>query len=805
MHPMPTDLRLALRTLLKARGFAFVAVFTLAVGIGSSTAMFSALRALVVQPFDYPDSQEIVHVWSGDGWPLSPADYQDLRAQSKSFEHFGVYQPSPVNVGLENALAVPGVRATEGVLAAFGVPPLRGRWIEAADCAPGAAPVAVIAWKLWQQTFGADPALVGRTIRLNGADVTVVGIMPAGFEFAAPWMRTEDCQVWLPRSFDEREGKQRDSHYLCGLARLRDGVPALAADTEIKTIGKQLTALYPDSNTRKAFLVRPLHTEMTRDLGRRVWLLFGAVALVLLVACANVASMLLARSARRQGEFGVRVALGATRGDLVRLALAESFVLAVLGAVLGLLLASGGIAVLKAIAPANEARKAAIALDGLAVLFALGTVLLTTLLAGLPPALAAARTSLAGIIRSDARGAVGSRSRHVMLRTLLIAQVAVAFVLANVAALFSASYFKIIEQNRVLDTDLVLTAQVNLRGEAYKENDARVRFWQRLEERLRAIPGVTAVGLTSKLPLEGGSNTNALVNDETYDPTKRRTSVERSSVTPGYFEAMGLALVRGRNLTPADDMNKDGHHGAVVNRAFVDKVWKDKEPLGQVFRANSPSNPWYTATVVGVVENVRQWSATAEVQPEMYTTPPRHWGSSVHLVVRSNRPASFLAPLVRQAVAELNRELPLQDVRTLNQVVRDSTASDRAVAGLVDFFMLTALGLVAVGLYGTLSYHIAQRTREIGVRMAIGALGGDILRLVFGQGLRWVTLGVVLGLAGTVALTNLLKGLVYGMTGLTAAPLLLAGGAVFLAATVAILLPAWRASKLDPLEALRLD
>lgn len=802
---MLTDLRLALRQLAKARGFTLIAAVTLAVGIGASTAMFSTLRALVVQPFNYPDAGEIVQVWSGDGWPLSPADFHDLSAQNTSFEHFGVYSPGTVNVGLENAQAVPGVRATAGVLPAFGIGAFRGRLLVPEDSLEGAAPVAVISHRLWQQTFASDPGLLGRPIRVNGEDVTVVGIMPAGYEFAAPWMRTEECQVWLPYRFTEKELRQRDSHWLCGVARLRDGITVGAADAEIKAIGRKLTALYPDSNTRKEFLVRSLHVEMTKDVGSKVWLLFGAVALVLLVACSNVASMLLARSARRQGEFGVRVALGATRARLIRLALTESLVLAALGAELGLFLAYGGIAALRAVAPISAARKAAIQLDSLVLLFALGASLLTALLAGIPPAFAAARTSLAGVIRSDARGTVGSRSRHLMLRGLIIAQIAVAFVLANGAALFSASYFKIIEQNQLLATDQVLSAELNLRGDAYKENEARVRFWQKLEERLAAIPGVTAVGLTSKLPLEGGSNTNALVNDEVYDPTQRRTSVERSSVNADYFRTMGMNLRRGRNLTPADDMTKTGILGVVVNQAFVDHAWPDKEPIGQVFRANRAKDPWFTATVVGVVDNVRQWGATAKVQPEMYTTPPGHWGNTVYINLRSSQPAAFLTPQLRQAVAALDRELPLENIRTLNQVVRDATAGERAVAGLVDFFMAIALGLVAVGLYGTLSYHIVQRTREIGVRLAIGALGGDILRLVFGQGLRWVALGLVLGLGGTLALTKVMKGLVYGMEGLTAPPLLLAAGVVAVAATLAILIPAWRAAKMDPLKALRMD
>ncbi len=806
---MLTDLRLAVRQLAKARGFTVIAVLTLAIGIGSSTAMFSALRALVVQPFDYPESDRIVQVWSGEGggWPLSPADFLDLHDQNTSFEKFGVYSPTSVNIGVENAQAVAGARITAEVLPAFGIGAMRGRLITAEDCVEGAPAVAVISYKLWQQTFGGQPDAVGRRVRVNGADTTIIGIMPASFEFAAPWMRTEDCQVWVPYRFSEKERTQRDSHYLCGVARLKPGQSLGVATAEIKAIGKKLTALYPDSNTRKEFAVYTLKQEMTKEVGQRVWMLFGAVALVLLVACANVASMLLARSAQRQGEFGVRVALGATRGRLIRLALTESLLLAGLGAGFGLLVALAGIRALQVISPVTAARKAAMTLDGWALLFALGACLLTALLAGLPPALAAARTSLAGIIRSDARGAVGSRSRHHMLRGLIVAQIAVAFVLANGAALFSTSYFKIIAQNKTLDTEYVLTAKLSLRGDAYKENEARVQFWKRLEEKLSTIPGVLSVGLTSKLPLEGGSNTNALVNDEVYDPAVRRTSVERSSITPGYFETMGIALVRGRNLTAADDMQKEGEHrlGVVVNQAFVDKCWPDKDPIGQVFRANQPKDPWYVATVVGVVENVRQWSATAKVQPEMYTTPPGHWGTTVHLNLRSNRPASFLAPQLRVALAELDREIPPEDIRTFNQVVRDSSAGERAMASTVNFFMAVALGLVAVGLYGTLSYHIVQRTREIGVRLAIGAVGGDILRLVFGQGLRWVAIGLLLGLAGSFALASVLKKIVYGMEGLTAPPLLLAAGVVAFAGAVAIFIPAWRAARMDPLVALRID
>lgn len=801
---MFSDLRLSLRSLARNRSFAAIAVLTLAVGIGASATMFGTLRALVLAPFDYPASDRLAMVWSGNGWPLSPADFLDLHEQSTSFEAFGVYSPAPFNVGHEKAQAVSGANVTAGVLRAFGVTPARGRLFEPADDLPGAAPVAIIGHALWQETFGGDPDLVGRTIRLNGGDVTLVGIMPAGFEFVGPWLRTTDSQVWMPLSppLVEQRGS-RGSHWLCGLARLRPGVAVEAADAEIKTIGRRLTELYPDSNTRKAFLVRSLHDEMTSQTGSQVWVLFGAVVLVLLVACANVASMLLARGARRSGEFAVRVALGATRGVMVRLALAESALLAAAGALAGLVFAFGGIAVMRVIAPVTEARQAAIALDGPVLLFALGATVLTALLAGLPPALAAMRTGLAGVMRTDARGAVGSHSRHRMLRTLLIAQVAVAFVLANGAVLFSHGYLKLLRENRLLATDYVLTARVYLRGDRYKEEADRIRFWDQFVERLGALPGVSAAGFTTKLPLQGGSNTSVLVNDEVYDTAQQRMLVERSSVTPGYFEAIGLRLVKGRNLGPED---REGEiRGVIVNRAMVAKAWPDKEPLGELIRNNNSGQPEWTYRVVGVVEDVRQWSARAAVQPEMYLTPEGHWGRAISVVLRSPQPATALAPMLGRELAALDTELALGSIRTLNQVVARSTASDRAMAGLVNFFMAAALGLVAVGLYGTLSYTVQQRTREIGVRMAVGALGRDILRLVFAQGGRWVAIGVLCGIAGTFASVRLFKSLVYEMEGVTALPLLLAAAAVGLAATLACWLPARRAAKLDPLVALRTD
>jgi predicted permease len=388
------------------------------------------------------------------------------------------------------------------------------------------------------------------------------------------------------------------------------------------------------------------------------------------------------------------------------------------------------------------------------------------------------------------------------LRGLIVAQVAVAFVLANGAALFSAGYVKLLAANSSLASDYVLSAELSLRGDRYTKKEVRAQFFDLLAARATTLPGVTAAGITTKLPLEGGSNLNILVNDEAWDPAAKRPLVEVSAITPGYFAAAGLTLLRGRTLEP-DDAGEDAI-GVVVNRALVEQCWPGQDPLGKVFRPNNVK-AWFHARVVGVVENVRQWGADAEPRPEMYWTPDHAWGQTLFLLLRSPQPAAQLAPGLRHAVAELDSDLPLARIRTLQTVVNEATRGQRAIAGLVDFFMAVALGLVAVGLYGTLSYHVLQRTREIGVRMALGAAHRDILRLVFRQGSGWVLIGVTIGVAGALALASALRSLVYGLNSIDPLSLIGATAAVALAALLACWLPARRATRVNPLVALRAE
>ena len=797
---MLNDLRFAFRTLCKSPRFTLIAVLTLAIGIGATTAMFSTLRALVLDPVSLPDPDRIVHVWSGDGWPLSTPDFIDLQEQATSFESFGAYSPRSVNLGGDHPEVIRSIAATSGVLEALGVLPVSGRPITDSDCVEGSPQVAVISHALWQRAWNADPDIVGKAIRINSRDTTVIGVMPADFELTSPWMITSQPQIWQPRHLDPESG--RGSHNLLGVARMKDGVTVAKADAEIKAIGLRLKEEYPNTNTHKAFLVRSLRKEATRNIGERVWMLFGAVALILLVSCINVASMLLARSARRQGEFGVRVALGASRRHLIQLALVESLLLAFAGTAVGLVLATGGVEVLKNIAPVSAIRKAAMGLDLYALIFAGGMTVFAALIAGIPPALAASRTSVATVIREDSRTFTGSRNRHRFLRALIIVQIAVAFMLTNGAALFSSGYMKMTTENEMMATDYVLSAQVHLRGEIYDESEAREQFWYRLVDAVAVIPGVSAAGITTKLPLEGGSNTEILVNDEVFDPTANPTLAEWRSITPGYFKAAGIALLQGRTLEDGD--RGEDTLGVVVNRTLAEIAWPDKNPVGKLIR-NSDSEPRWTARVVGVVESVRQWGPDVPPRPEMFTMPDRAWGRSPFLVVRSDRDAIHLAPTIRKELARLDPDLPLGRVRTLQMVLDQAMQGHQAVAGLIDFFMITGLLLAGVGIYGTLSFTVAQRTREFGVRVALGAMRGDILKLVLRQGTLWMLVGIVAGIAGAFLSSRALGSMVYGVEPIDPLSMTGASVAVAVATLLASLLPATRASIVDPMTAVRAE
>lgn len=792
------DLRFGFRQLGKRPSFTIMAALTLAIGVGATTSIFSVLKALVFDPFPYPNSERIAYIWSNQGQPLSLPDYEDIRDQNKSFEEIGVYKPDRFNLGGESPESICGTCCTAGVLRSLGMQPALGRWLEDADDKPGAPPVAVISHSLWTRNFASDPQIVGKPIRVNGNPIMVVGVMPPQFEFFSPWGGGSDLWTQL----DSSHNRVRGSHWLLGVGRLKPGVSLQNADAEIKTIGARLAKAYPDSNLHKPFLVNSILREMTKDNASKLWILTGAVVMVLLVSCANVASMLLAKSTHRQTEFGVRIALGASRGRILCLLLAECLLLGFLGSGLGVLFALWGVETIQYLIPATVARRNAMQIDAPVLGFSVILTFVTVLLFGLPPAFTAARTSIMETLKQAGKSQTGSRIRHRFLKGLVVSQIALALVLANGAALLSASYLNVLKTNKSLDTEFVLSSEIVLDEARYKTEEARNRFWDQLVERVQTLPGVQSAAVTSKLPLEGGNNSGYLVDDQVYESGADRPWVEDSYVSPQYFTAMDIPLLRGRILEKEDGAGEV--IGVAVNRSFVEKYWPNQDPLGRRIRPDG-SNAWFTARVVGVVDDVRQWGPERPAIPEIYFLHTRDGAVSSKLIVRTETQAAGFAPLLRRELAALDSNLPLANIRTMKEVVGSSMHSRRFLTQLIDFFMAAALILCAVGIYGTLSYQLLQRTREIGLRMALGAGPQQIASFVFRQAGTWTIAGLILGFVGTLVLSYFIRSLVFGVSPLNPYSLLIGLGLASGAAGLACLIPAWRAVRLHPVEALRVE
>jgi putative ABC transport system permease protein len=804
MGTLINDIKYGFRQLCKNPGFTIVAVVTLGLGIGATTSLFGVFNAVVLDPFPYPESNRIVYVWSGKGWSLSALDYLDIKEQMKSFTDIGVYHSQRLNFGAEKPESLYGIRCTAGVLRALGMHPVLGRLLNDSDDQPGAEPVAVISHSLWIRSFAADPQIVGQSIMLNGQETTVVGVMPADFEFSSPWYRGQEYELWTPFTFDIKE-RGRGNYWLLGVARLKAGATVEAANAEIKAIGARLTKTYPNTNTGKTMLVVPLREQMTSNTASRMRVLFSAVTLLLLVACANVSSMLLARGTQRQDEFGIRLALGASRITVVRLLLFETLILGLLGCVVGILFAVWGTAVLRNLIPPQliiAARRTAIQVNGLVLVFSMGLAFLSALLAGLLPAFTAAKTSIIDTLNTSGRSQTGSRIRHRFLRHLMVAQIAIAMVLVNGGILLFASYINVFKSNEILDTEQVISAEVSLEGDKYKENESKLSFCDRLFERIRGLPGVQKVAITSKMPLEGGSNAGFLVDDEVYDPAIKRQLIEQSRISPDYFAAMGLTMLKGR--VPVSTDAKSNSVGVVINRAMAEHYWKGKEAIGRRIRPNAPNPPLY-AEVIGVVEDVRQFGSEHPPLPEMYIPYAFGAPSRAFLIARTSGDAGALVPAIRNELAILDPDLAIANVRKMKDVLNASVSDRRLSTSLINIFMVTTLILAIVGIYGTISYNLLQRKREIGVRIAFGALYHHILKFVFRQAGLWVVVGLIVGLVLTVTVSFLIRSMVYNISPWNPLTLLLGLCIVGSSACLACYIPARRAAKVDPMEALRYE
>jgi predicted permease len=798
------DLGFGLRQIGRRPLLSVAIIVTLAVGIGPNVAIFSVLKALFIEPLPYPEPERLVQVWQTEvegRWhqPFAWPDFVDVREQNDCFEAFGVQNPEPYNLGGAEPERLQGMMVTADALLVWGVPPAHGRLLTEEEVENDER-VVVLSDSLWRRRFDGDPGIVGKSVIINSEAYQVVGIMPADFEYYSPWVEGKEVELWTPLEIPD--WANRGSHWLLAVARLKPGIDWRTAEAEIRGIAARLQTDYPQTNARTQVWIQPFIIQLVGGMSAQFLILVSAVTLVLLTACANVASMLLARGADRKTEVAIRGSLGAGTRRILTQLLTESGLLSLIGGAVGVIFALWSVDLIKAIIPPEVPRTRGIEIDAGVLLFALALTLLTGLLFGLAPAMVAARADIASTLREGSGTVTATKRRNRMLRLLAVAQIAVAFILANAAILLYTSYRNVMTIPFAFDTENVITAKVGLPGERYDDDEKKTLFWEQLLERVETLPGVERAAVTTKLPLEGGNNGTILVEGEAFDPEVRRRLVERSYVSPGYFEAMGIPLLSGGIFEAAD--GTDERRLIVANQALVDRYYSDRDAIGQVIRPNSAQPPW-SATIVGVVASAQQWGPTDPPLPEWYAPYRLNPFGDSHLIVRSATAPEALIPAIQQEVVKIDKDLPLSTPRTMEQVLREATGGYQFLLTMVSGFAGIAVLLAMAGIFGTMAYNVAQRTREIGVRVAFGAHQRRILTMVLREGLILTGLGTAVGINLLLIFSWLLRSQLYGVGPLN---LLYAGIAVVLLATVtmaATALPAIRASRVDPMQSLRFE
>ena len=808
------DIRYAIRTLVRRPGFTVVAVIALALGIGATSAIFSVVNGVLLRPLPYRDPNRLVVILHEGRNPVAPANYLDWKRQSSLFSSFGAAEYWSGTVTGDVPESVHGLKVTSEVLAMTGVSPLIGRSFRADDDVPTGDRPIILSWGYWQRRFAGRPDVLGTSLIVSGTSYTVVGVMPRGFDFPMFW--APDAQMWTPLTLGER-ASSRQSQSLRLFARLRPGASVEAAQAQMSAIAANLERAFPGTNP--AVTVAPLSTMVVGDVRTALLVLLGAVGFVLLIACANVAHMLLARASARHREMTVRLALGASRARLLRQLLTESVVLALTGGALGIGLARLGLRTLVALAGTSLPRADGIGLD-LEVLVVTTVISLVTGLGfGLLPALRVSRSEMSEALRDGARGSTDGAARSRVRSILVASEIALALVLLAGAGLAMRSFAALRAIDPGFDPRNVLSAVVSLYGTAEAPPGRREAFYTSTLERVRQLPGVESASLVNHLPIAGDIwGLHFLIEGR---PRPLPADVPRATfrvVYPGYFATMRLPLLRGRDVAATD--RAGAPRVVIVNDFLARRYWPNEDAVGKrvTFEPSAAAPTWFT--VVGVVKNDVQsdWSAPPQEEVFLPYLQEREYLQSdgghvgyMTLIVRAScggarecDPAS-LAPAIRDAVGSLNRSVPVTDIQTMEDVITGANARPRFTLVLLATFATVALVLAAVGIYGVISYAVSRRTHEIGVRVALGASPAEVVRLIVGQGMRVVTVGVAVGLAGALIASRLMTQLVYGVR--VTDPMTYAGVAVLLAAValVASYIPARRATRIDPLVAMRTD
>jgi len=790
------DLRYGLRMLAGAPGFTAVAVVALALGIGANTVIFSFVNARLLQPPPFQDPERLVWLWQVEGgatWNVSYPDFTDWREQNRSFQEMAALSEGSYNLtGIGEPEWLIGRQASASVFAVLGVKPAVGRGFLPEEDKPGANRVVALSHGLWQRRFGGQAGAIGQSIRLNQELHTIIGVLPRGFRLGRA-----EYDLWVPLVVTA-DTARRGNGFLQVLARLKPGVSMARAREEMKTISGRLASQYPSTNARLSAEMESLRERAVRPVRPALLVLMSAVGAVLLIACANVANLLLARAVARQKEIAIRASLGATRGRTVRQMLTESALLGVGGGSLGLLLAVWGVRALHASLPEQMQWGEAPALDLAVVGFTALVSLITVLAFGLAPALSVVRADLHETLKETSRSSAGMR--HGRLRAVLIvSEVALAVVLLTGAGLLIKSFARLTAVDPGFRAENVLTMGVPLSRPRHPEPRHWRAFFEQALERIRALPGVRYAAATSLLPMSGSNATWTFsIEGRPEPPPGRFPSAGYRNVTPDYFRAMGIPLVRGRHFTEQD--REGAPFVVIINETMARQYWPNEDPVGKRIKPGGSSD---LGTVVGVAGDIRFSSLERQAAPEMFWASWQRPRSGMMLVIRTESAPAALAPAVRAAIRAVDPEQPVALVRTLERIVDESVAQQDITMLLVGGFAGLALALAGVGLYGVMSCLAAQRTHEIGVRMALGAQRGDVLRLVVWQAMVLAITGAAIGWGGALALTRLMASLLFGITARDPVIFVTAPLVMLAVALAASFFPARRASKVHPLTALR--
>jgi predicted permease len=799
VEPLFRDLRQAVRSFARRPGFTALALATIGLGIGANTAIFTVVDAVLLRPLPYPEPDRLALIWEQDGergWDRVPASAEDFlawRGEAQAFEAIAAGRGNSyaLTSGDGPPEQLPGMAVSAEFFSVFGVAPALGRPFAPSANQEGADGVVVLSHGLWERRYGADPGLVGRTIQIDGRPVEVVAVMPEGFQFPST------AQLWTPLVFSQAQLDDRNWHFLTVVGRLADGVGVEGARTEMRGLAARIAQDWPESNGGWTADVRPLHAEMTQSVRSMLWILLGAVGFVLLIACANVANLLLVRAAGRSREMSLRAALGAGRMRLVRQLLSESIVLAVAGGILGVLLASWGLETLLALGPVTVPGGGEITLDMRVLGVTAAGALVTGLVFGAAPAVSLWRSDLATSMREGGRGRVGNGG-HRLRSLLVVSELALALVLVTGAGLMLQSVRGLLSVDVGVATEDRLVAQLSLPPARYPGQEEQALFYDALLERAESIPGVERAALSPWLPPTGGPQIHVRIEGVHEAWTMDLPVARIRSVNAGYFEAMEIPLLRGRALTGDD--RAGAARVAVVDQAFVDAHFPGEEPVGRLIRTLEDE----PREIVGVVDNVANAGLGNASQPSVYL-PYRQtsYGPGQTLVLVSSRDPQALVPALREAVAELDPELPLVGIGTLEDRVGQALAQPRFNATLLGLFAALAVVLAAVGIYGVMAVTVSERTGEIGVRMALGATGDAVRGLVVRRAVVLAGTGVVLGVGASLLLTRVMDSLLFDIEPADPVTLGAVSALLFGVALLASYLPARRASRLDPVGALR--